>query len=76
MIINRDINPERSLYYIGSLVLDQLNKSSSDSIDFLDLYKILKTSKDISMNLYTLSLDWLYLSGIIEMNKGNIVKCS
>jgi len=76
MIINRDINPERSLYYIGSVVLNELKESSNKELDFFQLYSVLKESKDISMNLFTLSLDWLYLNGIIEMKEGNIVQCS
>lgn len=75
MIINRDVNPERNLYYIGSLILDELSKSSQKSIDFIDLYQELNKSRGISMNLFTLSLDWLYLNEIIELSKGKIVKC-
>jgi len=76
MIINRDTNPERSLYYVGSVVLRELKESSNKELDFLQLYKSLKENIDISMNLFTLSLDWLYLNGIIEMKEGNIVQCS
>jgi len=76
MIINRDTNPERSLYYVGSAVLRELKESSNKELDFLQLYKSLKENIDISMNLFTLSLDWLYLNGIIEMKEGNIVQCS
>lgn len=75
MILNKDINPENSLYYIGSLIINELTKSESKNFDFLELYRGIQNSQMISMNMFTLSLDWLYLNGVVDINKGKIKKC-
>lgn len=75
MILNKDINPAHSLYFIGSLVINELTISESKNFDFLELYRSIQNSQRVSMNIFTLSLDWLYLNGVIDINKGKIKKC-
>ncbi len=76
MIINKDINPERDLYYLGAKLIEVIADSSTDSIDFFDVYGKLKSSEKISVNLFTLTLDWLYIIGAIDKSKeGDIVRC-
>jgi hypothetical protein len=75
MILNKDINPEHSLYFIGSLIINELTKSESKNFDFLELYRGIQNSQMISMNIFTLSLDWLYLNGVVDINKGKVEKC-
>ncbi len=75
MILNKDINPEHSLYFIGSLIINELTKSESKNFDFLELYRGIQNSQMISMNIFTLSLDWLYLNGVVDINKGKVKKC-
>ncbi len=77
MIINKDIHPERKIYYLGALVLDAIKQSSGKEIDFFDTYqKVNDRSKiKISIMLFTLALDWLYLLGLITNNQGRIEKC-
>ena len=42
MIIDQDINPKNSLYYLGSQVINLLSNSSDNEFDILSLYKELK----------------------------------
>lgn len=75
MILNKDINPEHSLYFIGSLILNELTNSKNVKFDFLELYSSLQNNQTVSMNIFTLSLDWLYLNGVVNIEKGKIKKC-
>lgn len=75
MIIGKDIHPERKIYYLGALVLDTLKKSSEKELDFFYIYQKVNENEKVSMKLFTLTLDWLFLLGAINSNKGNIEKC-
>lgn len=73
MIINKDINPERQIYYISSLILKELKNKNSN---FFEIYSNLKKKTNLSINLFVFSIDWLFLLGIIKIEKGEILKCS
>lgn len=75
MILNKDINPEYSLYFIGSLILSELTNSENEKFDFLELFHGIQNNQMVSMNIFTLSLDWLYLNGVVDIDKGKIKKC-
>lgn len=75
MIISKNINPTRDLYYLGGLIIELLDSSKSDEYDYFDLYLAIKKTQDISMNLFILSMDWLYILGVIQNNNGMIKKC-
>ncbi len=76
MIVSKDINPERDVYYLGAKVLEIMNKSKSVEQDFFDVFQQLTLREKISVNLYTLTLDWLFLLGAIKKNsKGDLQKC-
>ena len=73
MIVGKDIQPERKLYFLGGRVLDLLQKSTQEE-DLITLYQSLN-DKEISINVLLLTLDWLYLLGAVKINKGKIIKC-
>ena len=76
MIVSKDINPERDFYYLGAKTIEILADTDNSHIDFFKVYSQLYKSENISMNLFVLTLDWLYLIGAINKPiKGNIVKC-
>lgn len=76
MIISKDINPERDYYYLGAKVIQLLEKSKSKNYDYFEAYLEMKSSENISINLFTLTLDWLYIIGVIDNSeKGYITKC-
>jgi hypothetical protein len=76
MIINKNINPERDLYYLGGKVIEVLNSFTNNEIDYFDLFHSVNKSIKVSLNLYSLILDWLFILGVIKKgNKGLIIKC-
>ena len=76
MIISKDINPERDFYYLGAQTIEILSSTEEDRMDFFSVFDELKSSEDISLNLFTLTLDWLFIIGAIDKShKGYIVKC-
>ena len=76
MIVSKDINPERDFYYLGAKTIEILSTTEDEKMDFFSVFDALKSSEDISLNLFTLTLDWLFIIGVIEKSqKGYIVKC-
>ncbi len=76
MIINKNINPERDLYYLGGKVIEALNSTEQAQIDYFELFMLLNKANKVSLNLFSLALDWLFILGVIKKgNKGVIEKC-
>lgn len=76
MIVNKNINPERDLYYLGAKVIEVLNSFTKNEIDYFDLFLSVNKSNKISLKLYSLALDWLFILGVIKKGKkGLIIKC-
>jgi hypothetical protein len=76
MIVSKDINPERDFYYLGAKTIEILSSTEDKKMDFFSVFDALKSSEDISLNLFTLTLDWLFIIGAIDKShKGYIVKC-
>lgn len=75
MLIPDTVHPEQTIYYNGAIVLDQLNKTGSS--DALDLYQQSNSQQDMSMPVFVLCLDWLFLLSLIEVDqKGGISLCT
>ena len=76
MIISKDINPERDFYYLGAKVIEILSAPENENFLLIDIYETIKSAENISLNLFTLTLDWLFISGVIsEIENGKIIKC-
>ena len=74
MLLPDNIHPELSIYYNGAFVLEELKKIDNQSIT--DLYKNVKSNKDMSFSTFMLCLDWLYLIEAVKMNeRGYIQSC-
>ncbi|EOD9425627.1 ABC-three component system middle component 6 [Vibrio sinaloensis] len=78
MIINNVTEPKKSLYVIGANIVNIINVSKLDSIDPIELYKIyINKINSISITYFYLSLDWLYMIELIDVNHvGNIKLCN
>jgi hypothetical protein len=75
MLIPDNIHPEQSIYYNGALVLGVMLRHGT--IDLLDLYSEVQQSREMSMPVLVLCLDWLYLLSLIAINdQGRVVLCS
>lgn len=75
MIISNDINPENDIYYLGSQLIAILDSYSADKIDFFDAYSKMKKEYKISVSLFALVLDWLFLLGIVKSENRFVIRC-
>lgn len=75
MIVSKDSHPHNQLYYLGAQVLKVLN-SCGGVMDFFELYAGLKEQEKISIKLFILVLDWLFLLELIQSEKGVVKSCS
>jgi len=76
MIVSKDINPERDFYYLGAKIIEIISSSEDSKVNFFDVFEKLNASEKVSINLYTLTLDWLYLIGAINKSEQkSILKC-
>ena len=67
MLLPNYSNPKKSLYYIGALILEEFKYQ--DTYDFLELYSIIKQKNPISIQIYILALDWLFLISAVDMDR-------
>ena len=75
MLLPDNIHPELSIYYNGSLVLAELKKESK--LQIMDLYERVKELNGMSFNIFILSLDWLYLIDVAQIDpEGVVALCS
>lgn len=75
MLIPDNIKPKASIYYNGAFVVKALDNRSE--WDLVDLYEATKQIQDMSMPIFLLSLDWLFLLDFIALNSdGRIKKCT
>lgn len=75
MLLPIDIKPENSIYYYGAVILETL-KELDNIIDIVSLYHLIKKKKNISLNSFSLTLDWLYLIDSVKVDEGgNVILC-
>lgn len=75
MLLPDNIHPEHSIYYNGALVLQELQKKSSQQM--LDLYQNVRQRRNMTFSVFVLSLDWLFLLNVAVLNNNNEVElCS
>lgn len=76
MILDKNTNPERDLYYLGGVLIDVLSESNQNEIDYMELFGLLNQKKVVSINLYSLTLDWLFVLGVVTKGEiGTVKKC-
>lgn len=76
MILNSDIKPDRDLYFLGSKVIEVLIDSNDKKVDYFELFQKVNSGIEISLNLYTLVLDWLFIIGVIRNAENRLIeKC-
>ncbi len=74
MLLPDNIHPEDSVYYNGVFVLQVIQKNPS--LDLLDLYQNTKQLKKMSMPIFMLCLDWLFLLDLLTLDdQGRIELC-
>ncbi|SJM94350.1 conserved hypothetical protein [Crenothrix polyspora] len=74
MLIPDNIHPEQTIYFNGAYVLKAIQEHRV--MNFLDLYIETKTEQDMSMPVFVLCLDWLFLLNLIKLNdSGKVELC-
>jgi hypothetical protein len=75
MLLPDNIHPEQSIYYNGAFVLEVLGEQSV--IDMIDLYIRIQSRRSMTMPVFVLCLDWLFLLNLVNLNDNGVVKlCS
>ena len=75
MLIPDNIHPEETIYYNGAIVLKTIRESKA--LDMFDLYVMTKSERELSMPVFVLCLDWLYLLNLVGLNNnGEVELCS
>lgn len=75
MLLPENVRPENSLFLNGGAILDALLRLRQSS--FFELFIEVRRRSTMSMPLFVLSLDWLYLANCINVSDdGRISPCS
>ncbi len=75
MLLPDTIHPEQSIYYNGAFVLQALREPRV--MDLLDLYLDTQKYRHMTMPVFVLCLDWLYLLNLVSLNnQGGVELCS
>lgn len=76
MLLDENVNPKYDVYYLASRILEVLVSNENESISQPEFLHAVRNKISISATLFFLSLDWLYLLGIIDHTEnGGIKKC-
>lgn len=69
-MITIDTDPIANPIYLGGVILKFFQNSDSRKFSISDLYNYLNSVIEISFDIYLITLDWLYVIGLIEMGEG------
>ena len=75
MILGKNIHPERNLYYTGSLILATLKEAQNSRWTYFELFADSHEKHGLSLNMFALTLDWLFLLGVVKHTNGEVEKC-
>jgi hypothetical protein len=75
MLVPDNIHPEQTIYFNGAFVLEAIQENRV--MDLLDLYIKTKSKREMSMPVFLLCLDWLFLLDLVTVNnQGKVELCS
>lgn len=75
MLIPDNIHPEQTIYFNGAFVLKVIHEYHV--MDMLDLYIKTKAEREMSVPVFVLCLDWLFLLNLVTLNdQGKVKLCS
>ncbi|MCI5163691.1 MAG: hypothetical protein D3917_17085 [Candidatus Electrothrix sp. AX5] len=75
MLIPDNIHPEQTIYFNGAFVLKTIQKHRM--MDMLELYVKTISEQNMTMPVFVLCVDWLYLLNLVTLNdKGMVELCS
>jgi len=75
MLLPDNIHPENCIYYNGAFVLQAIQEKPSQ--DIVELYLNSKQLKEMSMPVFVLCIDWLFLLNLVTLSdQGRVELCS
>lgn len=75
MLIPDNVHPEQTIYFNGAFVLKSLQKHQA--MDILELYMQTKTEREMSVPVFVLCLDWLFLLKLVSVDDyGKVNLCT
>ena len=75
MLIPDNIHPDQTIYLNGAFVLKAFR--SRHVVDLMDLYMQTITERQMSMPVFILCLDWLYLLNLVMLDDhGKVILCT
>jgi hypothetical protein len=75
MLIPDNIHPEQTIYFNGAFVLKAIQEHRV--MKMLDLYIQTTAERKMSMPVFVLCLDWLFLINLVTLNDdGKVQLCS
>jgi hypothetical protein len=75
MLVPDNIHPEQTIYFNGAFVLKVIREHHV--MDMLDLYLRTTAVREMSMPVFVLCLDWLFLLNLVMLNDhGEVESCS
>lgn len=72
MLIPDNIHPEQTIYFNGAFVLKAIQELHV--ADMLDLYIRTTAEREMSMPVFVLCIDWLFLLNLVSLNADGKVK--
>lgn len=74
MLFSQNVNPKKSIYYYGAMIIQLLQKNGD--LEIMELYLMTKQKYQIALMAFCLTLDWLYLIDSAKINKvGKVALC-
>lgn len=72
MIVNAEREPDYSLYYLGSILLEVLESTDVMPIEELLSETKKRLNKEIHIDFLYYTLDWLYLLSLVSIREGKV----
>ncbi|MFT7008782.1 MAG: hypothetical protein ACJAXJ_003324 [Colwellia sp.] len=72
-MITIDSDPMLNPIYIGASILNELSSIDFTEIGIEELYAAIKDKLDMSYEVFTFSLDWLYIIGALDLNENGFL---
>ena len=74
MLLPDNIHPEHSIYYNAAFVIQIIQQLNPTDLNLLDLYLKVKHHHEMSMSVFVLCLDWLFLLDLITLSDSGRIK--
>lgn len=72
-MITIDSDPMLNPIYIGASILNELASIDFTEMGIEELYISIKDKLDMSYEVFTFSLDWLYIVGALDLNENGFL---